>query len=166
MAYIEKDLEFEFPRALKVTKLDEQGTPEPHGAKRVDFLIYYEDRIVFFEVKSPNSPLALQHGERERFISELQDPSLFVEKARDSYTIVDLMEWNRSEERTIPVDYVVLIDAPDLTSVALSAISTKIARRLAQEMSEPWRKRYVRHAMVINDFRGGADAFFTGRRVP
>ena len=63
----ERDIEIEFTNAIDGLVFDQMksGQPNYHGIgemHRVDFIVEFEEAIVFVEVKDPGNPMLKQRG--------------------------------------------------------------------------------------------------------
>jgi hypothetical protein len=97
MAYIEEDLELFPSTPINVIKFDD---PSEHGLtsfdmKAVDFILEYQDKYVFLELKDPDSPQARTGGVR-RFMTDYQTGALktkLSKKYRDTF----IYRWHRTK---------------------------------------------------------------------
>lgn len=154
MKFEESGLSVDFTGAKSVFKPDDDGQVLPHGMSVVDFVVEFNDRLVFVEIKNPSVPTATVTA-REKFARELHSHALInehlVPKARDTYTIVHLMEQNVRNGVELPIDYVVLIVAPHLLAPELGAIRSKLESRLRKEMADSWKRPYIRRCKIVSD---------------
>ncbi len=145
---VEEELEFSFPAGSSARKFDTQGESQPLGMKRVDFILENNGRMLFIEVKdvSTRTKQKSKKGINEQIQIKDWLTGAFVEKARDSYTILHLLAEDKA-----PIDYIVLIvtdnplDAPLLLSWKETLLS-----RLRKEGSKAWVIEYVKNVQVLD----------------
>ena len=147
----ERDIEIEFTNAIDGLIFDQMksGQPNYHGIgemHRVDFIVEFEDAIVFVEVKDPGNPKARVEG-LEKFQKELNDGTLsstFAAKFIDSF----FYRW--AEDRlTKTVHYLSLVT---LDSEDLPNFSDEIANKLPPfgKNSSRWQRHPVQNCQVFN----------------
>ncbi len=145
----ERDLEFDFVGAIRVTRVDVQGVPIPKRMRFVDFLVEEEKRALLIEVKDPSYVTATEAA-RQAFVRSLIGDELIhdklVPKARDSYTLLHLMKQDSK-----PFLYVVVLGlkgiVDDLTF--LPSFKDRLLGRLRHEAEEPWVRQYVTDCVVV-----------------
>ena len=125
--------------AVSARKFDENTTHRmSHCMKAVDFIIEFEDRFIFIEVKDPLQPGAVCYGDPQEFIanflSDKLDKDLYY-KYRDSF----LYEC-ASGRANKPVDYFVLFAWDGLDSAMLHRRTSTLQQKLPLEGPDrqPW----------------------------
>lgn len=147
----ERDIEIEFTDAIDGLIFDQMksGQPNYHGIgemHRVDFIVEFEEAIVFVEVKDPGNPNAQAKG-LEKFHNELNDGTLsstFAAKFIDSF----FYRW--AEDRlSKTVHYLSLVT---LEGEVLPNFSDEIAKKLppAGKSSVRWKRHPVQNCQVFN----------------
>lgn len=140
----ENDLEFDFSSAIKAFKFDDDLLHKPSTLKRVDFVVEFEDRIVFLEVKDPDIPGALRP---EKFREELLTGNLIpalASKYRES-------SWFQMHVKTTdkPVYYLVLIAMAELDDALLLAKTDQLKKALPVT-HKSWQKPSVKGCAILN----------------
>ncbi len=147
----ERDIEIEFTDALDGLVFDQMDSSQPnyHGIGemcRVDFIVEFDDAIVFVEVKDPENSNAQTKG-LKRFHKQLNDGTLsfkFASKFIDSF-------FYRWAEDKLPktVHYLSLVT---LESALLPNFSDEIARQLSPvgKSSVRWQRHPVQNCQVFN----------------
>ncbi len=70
-------LEFDFPNAQSVERLDQTGTPLPHGMALVDFVVEETKRTLLIEIKDPEgAPASHRAKALEDFVRKMQGDGL------------------------------------------------------------------------------------------
>lgn len=141
----EQGLEIEFKDAVDALIFDQMDSNQPnyHGIgqmHRVDFIVEFEEAIVFVEIKDPENPNAQKIG-LEKFRTKLLNGTLstsFAAKFVDSF----LYRW-AEEKIHKPVHYLNLVT---LDGELLPNLSDEIARKLP-----PWERLF--HAGNVNYLR-------------
>lgn len=147
-AFVEGALQLDFAGAQSAEKLDRRGEPMPVGMSLVDFVVEEAERVLLLEVKDPSDPSAQEKAQR-RFVRQLAGDQLvnheLVPKARDSYTLLHLMERD-----TKPMILVLLLgdDRLRLDPALLLALKDRLLARTRQEAAEPWKRQYVADCVV------------------
>ena len=83
----EKDLRFNFSKALSVSKFDPSGRSGSECISSIDFIVELSNYILFVEVKDPDHPRATDEA-REQFLSELKSlkkARTLAQNCRDSF---------------------------------------------------------------------------------
>ena len=149
----EGDLEIDFTDEIEALIFDQmkgKTLPDYHGVAemyRVDFVVEFETRIVFVEIKDPGNPKAQVKG-LEKFWEELKNGSLsrtFANKFVDSF----LYRW-AEEKIHKPVDYLNIITLDD--AALLINFSDEI-RKVIPPMGKTvprWRRQLVENCQVFN----------------
>lgn len=145
----ERDLEFDFVGAVSVERVDVQGVPIPKRMRFVDFLVEEKQRALLIEVKDPSFATATEEA-RQEFVTSLIGDELIheklVPKARDSYTLLHLMEKDSK-----PFLYVVVLGMKGIVDdlAFLPSFKDRLLRRLRHEAEEPWVRQYVTDCVVV-----------------
>ena len=146
---IEGDLRLSFRDADSGRKFDGGEHGLSHCMKAVDFIVEFDDRYLFIEVKDPDDPEATQERKenfRLRLLGGELDDDLKI-KFRDSF----LYEWacGRADK---PVHYYVLIALDGMAEPALSDRTDALKRQLPLDgpLSRPWRRPFVGGCAVFN----------------
>ena len=145
----EGELEFTFDDAVSARKFDGADHGLSHCMKAVDFVVEFDDRYLFIEVKDPqNSRAAGRDANQwiERFTSGRSDQD-FKCKYRDSF----LYEW-ASGRADKPIVYVALIALDTLDSALLASRQNELRRNLPilGPGSQPWARPFVSECAVLN----------------
>lgn len=128
MILTEGDLRFDFTGSLTVLKFD---NPTSHGCstfKAVDFIVEYQDKIYFIEVKDPeNRAITTDRRGRERKIMKynMSDDSYIHElgqKCRDTYMYRFLQNINQTKN----LHYIVLVAFEHRNASALATMSKNL----------------------------------------
>ena len=147
----ESDLQIDFTNAVGGFVFDQMKSTLPNfhgiaGLHRVDFLVEFEEAIVFVEVKDPGNPKAQAKG-LASFHADLNDGTLsstFASKFIDSF----VYRW--AEDRVgKPIHYLSLVtlEAPFLVNLA-----DEIARKLPPQ-GKPvarWQRSFLENCQVFN----------------
>jgi len=143
----EEDLEFNFNGLL--VERPERGT-WPCRMRVVDFVVMQDNgRHLYIEVKEPGR--GTDTDENAYFIRKIKQHELInnnlVPKCRDTFLCMWLMK--RVDQ---PIDYVVVLDLSRLPDAKpyLSSLGLELARRLRQEMDEPWARQYARTSIIVS----------------
>jgi hypothetical protein len=147
----ERDIEIEFTNAIDGLVFDQMksGQPNYHGIgemHRVDFIVEFEDAIVFVEVKDPGNPKAQAKG-LEKFYSELETGKLsstFANKFIDSF----LYRW-AEEKVNKPIYYLNLVT---LDAELLPNFSDEISKKIppmGKDISR-WKRQLAENCQVFN----------------
>ncbi|HBP53652.1 MAG TPA: hypothetical protein DD643_04610 [Synechococcus sp. UBA8638] len=136
----EGELEFVFEDAVSARKFDGHDHGLSHCMKAVDFIIEFQDKYLFIEVKDPQNSDATEDCRRQ-WIKKLTSKQLDQDlkyKYRDSF----LYEWcaGRGDK---PITYVVLIALDSLDSALMGARQDELRRILPtgtplSHGSAPW----------------------------
>lgn len=146
----EKDLAFDFTRAISFDKLDERGKPTPQGMLLADFVVEERRALLIVEVKDPSHCQAPEE-QRRKWLEKMRTNALVNEQltptARDSYAYLHLME--RDEK---PMKFIVLLGAERLKlgSGELSNLRERLLGRLRKEADEPWKRKYIQECVVLD----------------
>lgn len=149
----EGDLEINFTNALEPgsLKFDQMNPTLPnfHGISamhRVDFIVEFEEAVVFVEVKDPGNPRAQEQG-LKKFYNELKDgmlSSTFVSKFLDSF----VYRW-AEDKINKPVYYISLVT---LETALLLNLSDEVARKLPPK-GKPvvrWQRAFFENCQIFN----------------
>lgn len=147
----ERDLEIRFTDAIDAMVFDQMDPDQPnyHGIgemHRVDFIVEFEEAIVFVEIKDPENPNCQPSG-LEKFHRKLEDGELsssFASKFIDSF----FYRW--AEDRlSKTVHYLSLVS---LELEILPNLSDEIARKIptAGKSCDRWQRHPVRNCQVFN----------------
>lgn len=147
----ERDLRFDFSRALDARKFDGADHGLSHcGMKGVDFIVELPERILFIEVKDPDHPRATRK-ERDRFFEKVQSRTLINQdlapKCRDSYLYEHAMA-----RTSKPIIFIVLLSMDSLTDADLS-IQTDLLQKQIPAVGppgNPWKKRFIEDCRIFN----------------
>lgn len=147
----ERDIEFDFTDALSGFVFDQMKfhLPDYHGIgemHRVDFIVEFDEAIIFIEIKDPGNPKAQAKG-LAKFYAELNDGTLsatFSAKFLDSF----LYRW-AEEQLHKPVHYLNLVT---LESELLPNFADEIAKKIPPfGKSVPrWKRYLVGNCQVFN----------------
>jgi hypothetical protein len=147
----ERDIEIEFSDAIDALVFDQMkpGQPNYHGIgemHRVDFVVEFEEAIVFVEVKDPENPKAQEKG-LKKFQKKLSDGTLgstFACKFIDSF----FYRW--AEDRLSKSIY--YLSLVTLESELLPNLSDEIAGKLSPsgKSSPRWQRHPVQNCQVFN----------------
>ena len=145
----EGDLRLCFPDAVNGRKFDGDEHGLSHCMKAVDFIVEFDDRYLFIEVKDPENPGATL-GDRKKFTQRLQIGKLDEDlkyKFRDS--VLYEQACGRADK---PVHYYVLIALDRLTPLDLDARTDTLKRQLPLlgPGSKPWPRPFVSGCAVFN----------------
>lgn len=147
----ERDIEIEFTDAIDALVFDQMKPDQPnyHGISemhRVDFVVEFDEAIVFVEVKDPGNPNAQEKGLR-KFQNELKNGTLsstFASKFIDSF----FYRW-AEDKLSKTVHYLSLVT---LEGALLPNLSDEIARKLPPtgKGSSRWQRHPVKNCQVFN----------------
>ncbi|MFT6465935.1 hypothetical protein [Halopseudomonas sp.] len=147
----ERDLEIEFTDAIDALVFDQMDKAIPgfHGLAemhRVDFIVEFDDDIIFVEVKDPSNPMASAKGLR-KFHDALQDGTLgstFASKFIDSF----LYRWAEDKVNK-PIHYLGLVT---LDSELLSSLSDEILKKIPPmgRTLPRWKRSLVGNCQLFN----------------
>ena len=117
--------------------------------KAVDFVVELPDKVLFIEIKDPQSPHAEPANTTSffnRFLGEKLDEDLKY-KYRDSF----LYEW-ASGRTNKPIHYCVIVAINSLEPAAMLARTDALKRKLPLNgpSSGNWKSRIVADCMVVN----------------
>ena len=116
--------------------------------KAVDWILEFPERVCFVEVKDPDTPLAQNHRQRDRFVQSLLagnlTPSLVL-KFRDSF----LYEWacNRLAK---PLSYYVIVASERLDDAQLLTRTEELKRTLPVGTPAGWSRPVANDCYVFN----------------
>lgn len=147
----ERDIEIDFTDAIDAMVFDQMELDQPnyHGIgemHRVDFVVEFNEAIIFVEVKDPSNPQAQAEG-LEKFQNELNNGTLsttFASKFIDSF----FYRWAENKlSKTIHYLNLVTLD-----SELLLNLSDEIAGKLspAGRNSPRWQRHPVQNCQVFN----------------
>lgn len=147
---IEGDLKITIPDGITARKLDDDSTHGlSHCMKAVDFVIEFNDCVLFVELKDPDHPAA-QLVNRQKFLGEFLGGKIDADltgKCRDSF----LYEWGY-ERVDKPIHYLVLIAASTIGSAELLVRTDALKRRLPLlgPSGDSWSRPFVAGCLVMN----------------
>ena len=147
----ERDIEIDFTDAIEGLVFDQMKANQPnyHGIgdmHRVDFIVEFDEAIVFVEIKDPGNPKAQEKG-LMKFQEQINDGSLsstFASKFIDSF----FYRWAENKlSKTVHYLSLVTLDAEELLS-----LSDEIAKKLppAGKHSPRWQRLPVQNCQVFN----------------
>ena len=144
----ERRLQMTISGAIDARKFDNDSTHRVSHMKKVDFILEFNDRYVFIELKDPQTPNAQQYDAPQEFIRSFQSGGIdedFVYKYRDSF-LYELGS-GRAEK---PIDYFVLCvwDSLDSTQLSRRTEALKSKLPLHGPDGDPW--RIARSCAVFN----------------
>jgi hypothetical protein len=147
----ERDIEIDFTNAIDTLVFDQMkvGQPNYHGIgemHRVDFIVEFDDAILFVEIKDPGNPKAQEEG-LQKFHRELNNGTLsstFASKFIDSF----FYRW-AEDKLAKEVHYLSLVT---LEAEVLPNFSDEIARKLSPfgKSSARWKRHPVQNCQVFN----------------
>ena len=146
----ERDIEIEFPCGVGKRKFDD---PEHHRLshcmKAVDFILEYEDKILFIEIKDFADPNASQES-KEKSIKK-HDAETITNKLKYKYRDSFLYEWASGRTQK-PVHYYVLLEARGLDNALLITINDMLHKKLPMKgpNSKPWKRDLAEACLVLN----------------
>lgn len=146
----EGDLRIDVTDKADVRRFDDEATHSlSHCMKAVDFVIEWEDRYWFVELKDPQAPNAREEA-RNQFVRDLQRAQLdsdFVYKYRDTL----LYEWASGRAQK-PITYVVLVALDTLDSALLLTRQDDLRRKLpaAGQGAPEWQQPIVTECLFLN----------------
>ena len=137
MTFIESNIEFDFKAAV-VQHIQDRELG--HGLKNVDFIIRENQRTLMVEVR----------GTRSKPEDYLSDDKIneFVEKARDTYTFLHLLE-----DAVNPRTYVVLIDyerGSRIESAFMNSRHDSLMAKLKGEKGNRWKIEYIGATLLLS----------------
>lgn len=147
----ERDIEIDFTDAIDGLVFDQMKAEQPnyHGIgdmHRVDFIVEFNEAIVFVEIKDPGNPNAQAKG-LMKFQEQLNDGTLsstFASKFIDSF----FYRWAEDKlSKTVHYLSLVTLDAEHLLS-----LSDEIAGKLTPvgKSSPRWHRQPVQNCQVFN----------------
>lgn len=147
----ERDIEIDFTDAIDGMVFDQMDRNRPNyhsigEMHRVDFIVEFEDAILFVEIKDPGNPRATERG-LMKFYNELENGTLsstFASKFIDSF----FYRW--AEDRLSKTVY--YINLVTLESEFLPYLSDEIAKKLSPsgKNAPRWRRHPVQNCQVFN----------------
>ncbi len=147
----ERDLEIEFTDAIDGLVFDQMKPKQPnfHGVSemhRVDFVVEFDEAIIFVEIKDPCNPNAQARG-LKKFKKELNDGTLsstFASKFIDSF----FYRW-AEDKLSKSVHYLCLVT---LDAELLPNFSDEIAKKIpsVNKTSNRWQRHPVGTCQVFN----------------
>lgn len=143
----EGELEFVFEGVVRARKFDGPDHGLTHCMKAVDFIIEFQDKYLFVQVKDPQdsgTPEDRRRGWIETFTSSNLDQA-FKYKYRDSF----LYEWGAGRGDK-PIVYVVLITLDTLDSALRLSRQDQLCRILPTGTPEPWDRPIANGCVVLN----------------
>jgi hypothetical protein len=144
MTLTEGDLVFNFEGAILALKFDTDTTRSQSSIKTVDFLIEYEDRYMFVEIKDPDAPDAANpNAFREKLVRNELIPNLAA-KFRDSRFF---FVHQKNIEK--PIDYVVLLSIQSLDDAMLVTQLEKLHKSIPIS-HDSWVCNSARACVILN----------------
>ncbi len=148
----ERDIEFTFSNAIDAIIFDEmkdKSADNYHGVgamHRVDFVVEFEEAIVFVEVKDPDNPKAKSEG-LQKFHDELANDVLaetFVAKYIESF----IYRW-AEDKLNKPVHYLSLVT---MDEELLGNLTDGIMRKMPpmNKAVPRWKRQFVNNCQVFN----------------
>ncbi len=147
----ERDLCFDFSDAISGFVFDQvdEKLPNFHGISemhRVDFVVEFDEAIIFVEVKDPDNPKAQRKGV-EKFLGQLNDGTLsntFANKFIDSF----IYRW-AEEQVHKPIHYICLVT---LDAELLLNFSDEICKKLPPfgKTIPRWKRNLFESCQVFN----------------
>lgn len=146
---IEDDLQICFDDVSGSRKFDGDEHGLSHCMRAVDFIIEFEDKYFFIEIKDPQHPRSVPR-DRGNFIRRFQSGRLDEElkyKFRDSF----LYEW-ASGRADKPIHYLVLIALDTLTDFELVGKTEDLNQKLPSRgpAGNAWIRPFVSECVVFN----------------
>jgi hypothetical protein len=148
MIAAEGEVRIDFGDALSCTKLDEDH-PLTHAMSCVDFLVEFQDRIVFVEIKDPDCSKA-QPKDIKKFVRKVEDGKLAVELARNGRDSVFYRACTCGLNKRIY--YYVLLGMEGLSPAELQAQTDRLKSFLPldQANGRECRQRLIEDCAVFN----------------
>lgn len=143
----EGQLEFTFTNARSVIKFDDPSTHGVAEMKAVDFVVEFEDFVLFVEVKDPDHTESTPERV-EAFRAKLHSGKLLNDlkyKFRDTF----IYRW-ACDELDKPIKYVVLIQMGALQPRTYQLWTDKLRRALPTTEPANWVRRLLSEAWVMN----------------
>lgn len=148
----EDEIVFNFPKSIKLEKLDEKGSKIPIGMSLVDLLIEEEDRFLLIEIKDPfcsKTPIKIKDSfvkeniKGDQFISDK-----LVPKIRDSYSFLHLMDRVNSKK----LIYIVFLDNNqyNIDPPLLVNFKDRLVAKIKHEGQEPWKRDYLDNCIILS----------------
>ena len=145
----EGDLQVTLDDAVDIRKFDGDEHGLSHCMKAVDFVVEFDDRYLFIELKDPQDP----DVPAERKLDVIEDfrrssiDNELIGKYRDSF----LYEW-ASGRADKPIQYFVLIALDDMQAGDLAVRTSSLQRAipLSGPGGEPWVRPFVSECAVFN----------------
>ena len=144
----EGDIQIDFSNALSGRKFDDDSHGLSYCVKAVDFIVELENKILFIEIKDPQSPNV---SNTDEFLENLTSKNLFKTslktKCRDSF----LYEFSMDRIHK-PIYYLVLICLDRLTSAELISQTDVLKNHVPVlgPKKNPWKKRFIEDCFVFN----------------
>lgn len=142
----EADLELTFAGAKAVIHFDDDTYHAGNTIKRVDFIVEYDDRHVFVEIKDPDIPAAI-------------NPAAFVEKLKSGELIQslagkfrDTLFFRSAQGKSnidIPVSYLVLLSMSSLESALLVSKQDELKRSIPIR-HQHWKFDCAANCIILN----------------
>ncbi len=147
----ERDLEINFTDAIDGLIFDQMKSdlPDFHGIgemHRVDFIVEFDEAILFVEIKDPGNPRAQAKG-LKKFHAELNNGTL---SATFSAKFIDSFLYRWAEDKiTKPVFYINLVT---LDAELLPSFSDEIAKNIPPmgRTLPRWKRHLVENCQVFN----------------
>jgi len=146
----EVDLKISVPDNAVGRKFDDESKHGlSHCMKAVDFIVEFEDHIVFIEFKDPENPCA-NAKDSTQFVKKFQSGTIDADlktKYRDSW----LYEWAEGRA-TKPIYYYVLIAASTLSSADLLTRTDALKRQIpfCGPKGRAWVNSFIVGCAVMN----------------
>jgi hypothetical protein len=155
---IEQDLSFDFSKAQRAYKLDDNAYHGmSHFFKSVDFIVETKEQLWLVEVKDPENsriPDHLKLKEQQDFLQKMQSQSLFTHelfpKLRDSLIYLG-MDTGVAEK---PLRYLTLIGITNLDAAQLGGLAMSFRQQqwLSGRKGQGWRKGFDVHFFNVEQW--------------
>lgn len=140
----ELDLELDFPNAVEVVHFDDSAYHGSSTIKRVDFIVEYDDRHIFVEVKDPDCPGAQNTSGFRQKLNTGELVQSLSGKFRDTLLFRSLQEKNE-----LDIVYIVLISMSCLEPALLLSKQDELKRSIPIR-HEDWRRDCAASCVVMN----------------
>ena len=146
----ERDLQITLPLGATGRKFDEESSHAlTHCMKAVDFIVEFDNKIFYIELKDPEDPTA-DPGRSVDFLERLKSGKIDTDlktKYRDSW----LYEYAQGRANK-PIHYLVLISASSLSEAELLARTDALKRQipLTGPRGRSWSRPFIAGCAVMN----------------
>ena len=146
----EGNLQISLPAGVNARKFDDKANHGlSHCMKAVDFIVEFDDQVLFIELKDPDHPAA-KPKDREQFLQKVLSGALDTDlktKYRDTF----LYEW-ASGRTSKPIYFLVLIGASALSEAELLTRTEALKRQIPDlgPGDKPWKRPFVSGCAVMN----------------